>query len=440
MHRRRVTALALSLGLVAALGACATGEEAAGGVVELDYWTQNDSGPPLELDQALVADFNAEHPDIQVNLRSISNASFFTVMRNAFTAGDPPEIFVHEGNNNLFQFVTNGDGVLDITDWFEQPGNGDRFVEGTAGNVTYDGRVYGVPGGLVTTDTIFYNKAILEPYGIDPSTFTTWQEYLDAFAVLEADGIDPIAYGNSEGWPGSQWFYQFLAKEVGAEQALQLVAGNCGYQWTDPEVVAAAQLYVDLSEAGYFTAGEASDDWNTAQAAFSAGIAPFFATGSWLIPQLTELPNADDFGVARFPGTAGSENPNDLLISVGGHAISKSADTPEKEAAALTFISWLYDVPQQERNVGIGSVSTVLGANDGVLPLMAQVVSQSLDTSTGSIPFLEHVLPKEVGEDAIWNGSVAVLTGQATAQSWMESVQAAADATTPTLALVESCG
>ena len=50
-----------------------------------------------------------------------------------------------------------------------------------------------------------------------------------------------------------------------------------------------------------------------------------------------------------------------------------------------------------------------------------------------------HVTPKAVGEDAIWQGSVAVLTGQATPQSWMASVEKAAEANKPTSTLKPDC-
>lgn len=60
-------------------------------------------------------------------------------------------------------------------------------------------------------------------------------------------------------------------------------------------------------------------------------------------------------------------------------------------------------------------------------PVLQKIVDEQVDGNTGSFPFLEHILPKEVGEDAIWMGSVGVLTGQLEAESWMANVQAEAD-------------
>lgn len=444
-HARKALAALTALGVVAALAGCgATGNPsaAAGGPVTLNYWSENDSGPPLENERKLVEGFNKAHPNIEVKFRAISNDSFFTVVRNAFTSDQPPEVFQHEGNNNLFQFVREGQ-VLAITDWFKEAGHGDRFTPGSpVASVTYDGEVYGVPRDIVTTNQIYYNKKILAAQGIDPTTFTTWDDFLGAFEKLKAKGITPLAYGNSEGWPGSQWFYNFLAKTAGAKKTLQLVARNCSYKWTDPDVVEAARLYTEISDKGYFSKGKSSDDYPTATAAFFSGRAAFFGAGSWVIPEIAAAPNREDLAMVSFPMVQGGKgSATDGLISGGGLALSKAVDTPAEKEAALTFLDWMTSPEQAREGVKIGDISTVTAANDPALedPLIKQVVAEQIKPTTGSFPFLEHILPKAVGEDAIWQGSIAVLTGQATPQSWMETVETAAASEDPSIKLPEAC-
>lgn len=426
------------------LTGCSSGEGDGkkSGAIELNYWTESDSGPPLANDQRLVKEFNAAHPNISVKLRSISNASFFTVMRNAFTSNNPPEIFAHEGDNNLFQFVKE-DGVLPITDWWNKPGNGDRFTKGAPWqSVTYKGEIYGIPTAINTTGELYYNKKMLSDNGIDPAGLKTWPDYLKAFAVLKAAGETPIAYGNSEGWPGSQWFYNFLAKTAGAMKINQLIARNCGYKWTDPDVVKAAELYANIAQKGYFSAGKSSDDSNTSAAAFLGGKGAFYYMGNWFIAQLGDAPNRDQFGMNTWPTVPGGEGGlGDVLINAGGLALSKSVNTPEKKKAALEFLDFVSSTKQQEASVKIGNISAVPAANVPSLedPLTKIVVDQQIKTATGSFPFVEHVTPKAVGEDAIWQGSVAVLTGQATAASWMQSVEKAAEANPPTSSLKPDC-
>jgi raffinose/stachyose/melibiose transport system substrate-binding protein len=411
-------------------------------VIELNFWTEWSADPTRTIGETLIAKFNEEHPNIRVTHRPIENEQFFTVLRTGFTSGDPPDVFQHEANNNLLQFVVPGE-VEDISDWYAA--NGSRFQPGTDAAISYDGKQYGVPTTIATGTQIYYNATLLEENGIDPKSLQTWDDYLAAFETLKAAGVTPIAYANKFGWPGSQWFYALLTRWVGAEKVNQLVARNCGYAWTDPDVVEAAQLYVDLADKEYFSSGMASDDYPQATAIFFAGRAAFFHTGSWFIGETAaDMPEGFALGMNRFPDIEGGKGNTDTFMAVlGGYAVSKKgAEDPAKREASLTFIDWMTQVSQSQEFVkGAGSMSTVEGAVTPEVadPLVLQIIDEQINGNTGAVGFLEHVTPKAVGEDAIWMGSVGVLTGQLTAQTWMESVEAAAAAEAPTLVLEPSC-
>lgn len=411
-------------------------------VVELTFWTEWSADPWKSLGDDLVAQFNEANPGIRVTHRAIENEQFFTVLRTAFASGEPPDIFQHEANNNLFQFVIPGE-VADITDWYEA--NGDRFVAGSEAAVSYDGRVYGVPGGVATGTQIYYNAALLRENGIDPAALVTWDDYLAAFETLKQNGIVPIAYANKFGWPGSQWFYALLVRWVGAEKVNQLVARNCGYAWTDQDIVQAAQYYVDLAENDYFSSGMASDDYPAATALFFAGRAGFFHTGSWFIADASaEMPPGFELGMNEFPvfpNGADPEGTQAFASVLGGYSISQQGAELHRDEALL-FIDFITQLPQAQEGVRrTGSISSVVGAvtEETANPLTLQIIDQQLEGNTGTIGFLEHITPFEVGEDAIWTGSVGVLTGQLTAEQWMQNVEDAAAATEPTLVLPEQC-
>ena len=80
-------------------------------------------------------------------------------------------------------------------------------------------------------------------------------------------------------------------------------------------------------------------------------------------------------------------------------------------------------------------MSPVVGAvnEETASPNLMKIVQDQVEGNTGSFPFLEHILPKTVGEEAIWMGSVGVLTGDLTAETWMESVEAAAESEPPVI-------
>ncbi len=375
--------------------------------------------------------------------RAIENEQFFDVLRTAFAAGEEPDIFQHETHNQLWQFVRSGQ-VADITDWYTA--NQARFAPGTEEAIMWEGKYYGVPQYPHTVSQIFYNADLLAANGIDPAALETWDDYLAAFQTLKDAGVTPIAFANKFGWPGSQWFYALLARSAGAEKVLQLAAGNCGYQWTDPDVVRAAELYTELATSEYFSAGMASDDNPQAQALFFSGQAAFIHQGSWFIGEAKEMmPAGFNMGMNTFPTLSDSAVPQDNIVAgvLGGTSISaKGAETPAKREAAMTFLDYLTTVPTvQAITAATGDISAIVGGNSPEVtdPFIQRIIAEELEVSGGNIPFLEHILPPAVGEDALWNGGVGVLTGELTPQTWMEQVQAAADANEPVVSLPETC-
>jgi raffinose/stachyose/melibiose transport system substrate-binding protein len=405
--------------------------------VELSFWSEWSVDPQLSIITALVQQFNESHPNIKIVHRPIENEQFFTVLRTGFTSGDPPDVFQHEGHNNVTQFVIPGE-VEEIGDFWEK--NKDRFQPGTEASIMYKGKYYGVPWTIHTDTQIYYNETILTENGIDPKALKTWDDYLAAFEKLKAAGITPIAFANKFGWSGGQWFFAFLVRWVGADKVLDLCARNCGYKWTDPDFVQAARFYTDINDKGYFSTGKASDDYPAGTALFFAGKAAFFQTGSWFLADAqASAPPGFKLGLNTFPViTGGKGDPKQIVMQgLEGLSISKKgASTPAKREAALTFIDWMTQLPQAQYWVKQGvNISPIKGAvtEETASPLLMQIVKEQIEGNTGSFPFLEHVLPKTVGEEKIWMGSVGVLTGQLNAETWMQSVEEEAAKEPPTL-------
>lgn len=424
-----VAGLALSMALTGC-GSGGDGEDSEGGPVTIDYWTQNAGDEAIATMKTLVEEFNEANPDIEVVVRYVTT-EFRPVIRNAFSAGNPPEIFDEEGYNDLFDYVVE-DQILEVTDWFNEPGNGDRFAESTLASVTYDGKIYAIPEIIYTANSIWYNKKILAENGIDPASLETWDDMLAAFDKLKGAGVTPLAVPGKDGWPGSEWYYAFLGKLAGGEYMKQLSAGNCDYKWTDPVSVEAAQMYVDLSDKGYFADGAASTDFNTANAVFLSGKSGFYMMGSWFVGNVLTAPNKDDFGMLTFPDVPGGEGGQDSqLVAPQGFAITKAAEEPAKKEAALKFIDFITSTEQSKQLASTGLIMANPDANtsDALDPFSVQISEEQIVPAENSYSFLEHKTHKAVGEDAIWKGSTGALTGQLSAEEWMESVQAAHEAT-----------
>lgn len=398
--------------------------------VSISFWSEYSADPARSAMEGAIAKFQEANPGITVNHRPIENEQFFTVLRTGFTGGEPPDIFQHEGHQNLFQFTDLGE-VEAIDDLYADLEG--RFIPGTSAAIAKDGHYYGVPWSIHTDTQIFHNEAVLEANGIDPAALKTWDDYLAAFATLKESGVTPIAFANKFGWSGSQWLFAFLVRQVGADPVLDLCARVGDYKWTDPGFVKAAQYYVGLNDQGYFSSGAASDDFPSATALFFAGRTGFMQTGSWLLGSVeAEAPPDFRIGLNTFPTLPeGEGDPDEIVMQViGGYSLSKKgAADPAKRDAALKFLTFLTELPQAQEWVRQTQSMTAVQDSvtaDTASPQLLKIVEEQVDGNTGSFPFLEHILPKEVGEDAIWMGSVGVLTGQLDAESWMASVEAEA--------------
>jgi len=111
------------------------------------------------------------------------------------------------------------------------------------------------------------------------------------------------------------------------------------------------------------------------------------------------------------------------LTNSPGLSISKKCKYPEE---ALEFLDYFTQKKTQEYWVKeLQQLSVIKGAvNSNTAGPLLMRMAKRIEECTGSIPPLEWILPvPSIGEEAIWMGTVGVLTGKYTAKSWMEWVE-----------------
>lgn len=88
----------------------------------ISFWVdENPARTPVW--REVMDNFNAEHPDIKVNFRAIPDDAYDTVLRTAFTGGEPADLLVSSWKRmQLLQ------PLLDISDWVEE--HKLRFIPG----------------------------------------------------------------------------------------------------------------------------------------------------------------------------------------------------------------------------------------------------------------------------------------------------------------------
>ena len=195
--------------------------------------------------------------------------------------------------NTLNQAAKTGKGP-DLLTWW----SGYRMVDGAkngifadisdvwasaikAGDVSADlqkqfqvgSKTYGIPNG-VSFWPMFYNKKIFAQYGL--SVPKTWAEFINICDTLKAKGITPLTASVDGAWPAFIWFEQLL---ISQDPKLYLDLTSNKIKYTDPKVKAVLQIWKDMIDKGYFTAGDTSFFGEDAVALMNKGT--MIPVGTW---------------------------------------------------------------------------------------------------------------------------------------------------------------
>lgn len=389
---------------------------------EVSLWTEFTQGGEGAGIEELVETWNAMDNGVTVTHRPIGNEEFFTVIRTALAGGEPPDLLQYEGYQQTRDFAAAGQ-LTDLTELWEA--NQDRFTlsETGARACTYDGKIYCIPYTYHTGWQIFYNPEILEANGIEAPQ--TWDEFVAAMDILKAAGVTPIALGAIDGWPAEHWYMAFLVQRCGVETVYQAIEQN-GASFTDECFVQAAADLQALAQGGYLSAGATGDDYGTSQAVFLSGQAAFFQTGSWFASGWEQNPPKFEVGIMPFPRFEDAAFPEDVTGAVTHvFAIPSGAQNPEGAKAVLEWMTSDEAAAIWARN---GNMSLIEGAVEENAPEVIQELWATVGDANAALPWIENELPPGVGEDKVYSGSVALLTGEMTPEAFSQAIQEALEA------------
>ena len=146
-----------------------------------------DDGRP-EYEDAVIAAFNAEHPDIQVVAERLPNEDFKKKLPTLLQTNEAPDLFYSWGGGILEEQVAAGvtrdiSGLLD-EDFLTtmSPAGMNAF--------TIDGEIVGLPQ-QVSEVGFWVNKDLADQAGIDVQAIETWDDFLAAVQRGERRGYHP---------------------------------------------------------------------------------------------------------------------------------------------------------------------------------------------------------------------------------------------------------
>jgi multiple sugar transport system substrate-binding protein len=319
--------------------------------------------------QGVIKDFEAQNPDIQVNLYIYTWAEGQKKIDEMVAQGKPPTL-ARVATRWIPQYVAAG--LLEPVDSYMSPEFRSQFIPLLINDGSqYEGLTFGLPI-TVSSRALYYNKTLFQQAGLT-SPPTNWTELKDAARAIHALGPDKYGFGiQGKEAETSTYFYYFLWGNGGDI----LSKDGTRPMFNGPEGQEALQFLKGMVDDGLTQPNPAESGRKDMETAFVEGKLGMVITGPWLATRLaTEAPNLE-YGLSVIPyqTTPTTLAAQDTLI------LFKQAKNKE---AAWKFVEFLY-ADKYRLKYALG---------DGVLPEKISVAQNSQITGNPAYNFFMEKLP-----------------------------------------------
>jgi len=347
--------------------------------------------PMVEFVEAFNAEFEANHPNVTVDMSVVNANDLSTVTQTRLTANDVDVVDMFAFTNAAMPYMKNVDPpnwqtlieagyLMDLTG---QPFLDNYYESANQDAGSYDGKVYQINLGTVCYSGIYYNKDLFAEYGVEVPT--TWDQLVSACETFNANDIPCMTAGGKDGWPIFVGAYGLIGSIFPDQEAMVegLWTGSIKYNdeqsmemWEKMKVYAQ-----DMMEEG--ASGIAGD---AAPGRFASGAVAMFPGGSWYAAAIETSEPAFEWGYIPFPGSDDAAN-NQYLFGKYDQGWVIAENSPNKE----TGLMYLEEFSDPENYAAF--VNAV-----GFFPTQPDVV---LDTQIGQevAPYMENF---RVGYEQYW--------------------------------------
>ncbi len=287
-------------------------------------------GSDAEYNRNIIAMFEAENPDIKVEIVPVDFDNAEQVIKTGIASNNPVDVSFFWGAQ-IKSFVTDG-MALDLTPYLTADNNAwlDTFVPAYIDAGKIDGKYYAVSYQPVI-ETVFINKDLFEQYGLELPT--TVDEMLEVSAEFAKHGIYGIGCWTGQNHQLLPWTYQIYAKNGVLEDA---TTGKLPLDAT-PGLKEDLEIVKNFYDKGYWYPGEGAltATKEQVQAAFYQGkIAMLFDAAS---NAGTYEQNADfEIDVIKTP-LVEEGNPYTVNVVTNALFIPANAKHPEEAVKFIQF-------------------------------------------------------------------------------------------------------
>jgi len=423
----------MTMHLRALMGACAVAALAAGASAETITVATVNNGDMIRM-QGLMADFNAKHPDIEVE--------WVTLEENVLRQRVTQDIATKGGQFDVMTIGTYEVPIWGEREWLvslnDLPASYDvdDLLPAIRGGLTVDGELYAAPF-YGESSMVMYRTDLMAAAGLDMPEAPSWEFIREAAAAMtdKDNEVYGICLRGKAGWGENMALLTATANSFGAKWFDM----EWKPQFTSEEWKNALTFYLDLMNE-YGPPGASSNGFNENLALFQSG-----KCGMWIdatvaasfVTNPAESTVADSVGFALAPDNGLGKRGNWLWA----WSLAIPAGT-QKEAAAKSFVEWatskdyLALVAEKEgwANVPPGTRTSLYENPEYQKVPFAKMTLDSINSADPQNPTVDEVpyvgvqfvaIPEFQGiATAVGQQFAAALAGQVTAEQALANAQA----------------
>jgi glucose/mannose transport system substrate-binding protein len=279
-----------------------------GNYLEVYHWWT--SGGEATAINSLISEFESQYPDAvvySVQIAGGGGATMRTKIKTLMIAGNSPDTFqIHAGYE--WKIFYDGNLLEPINDIWTSAVKAaiPDVVEDM--NKGPDGNYYSVPVNIHRSNVLWYNLAVLNDTGIDPTTLTTWTDLMDACSEVVANPNYTITYPMAL---GKQWTQAHAFEQIMAAQGMDVYEAWINGDITGPSSANYSNLLQACTEyknmISYVNPLTLGAEWDNALANLisSSPSAAFMIMGDWADGEFQQAgwTYGIDYGTVAVPGT-----------------------------------------------------------------------------------------------------------------------------------------
>ncbi len=376
--------------------------------------------------EALSADWEREHPEVQVDIQYLSYDDLQKTLPTALASGSAPDVFDYDASESTLGVLATNGLVRPLEDYADRYGWFDRLPESIVERATFDDTFYAVPRSSEAIG-LFYNEALFTETGAPVPT--DYEAFLTAARTLAQAGVTPIAFGNKDQWPSSHLVGAAVHAAVPADEIVAHESLDSDGTYSARNVQEAFDIARDWVARGFVTPDFNGVSFDDSVKAFMNGEAGMFIEGTGVTPDLLATLGPDSpIRFVPFPMIDTSLEQQAAGGAGGSWAISSSSTVADIAADWIDFVHFSAEAERRWLEAGVLPTTDYDGTDADVPALLRQnleVVRAANDG--GGIGRWTAFSSSPLVTDA-WNGAAqAFLTGEIEAATFTRSLDDALD-------------